>query len=91
MSIYMTSVAIGALWGQPANWGYGNLYKGYVVLRDLDNPSRSWYPTEYNNGDNDEVYYSFRGVTATRFSLTMSKPNETPSVFDEIKLGEPDE
>ena len=94
MSIFLTNSATGdaTKTEPPRPWQDGGFF---LVLQDLDNPSRSWNPSggKLNGWDWGAAgyWYNFRGVTATRFSLTLSPRGGTQSTFDEIKLGEPDE
>jgi hypothetical protein len=76
-----------------SEWRDANL----IQLQDLDNPSRFYKPVSINKSDNGggRIWsMSFRRFPATRFSLTCEKvgfhPNQTPMVFEEIILGEPD-
>ena len=76
-----------------SEWRDANL----IQLQDLDNPSRFYKPVSINKTDNGGGAIwsmSFRRFSATRFSLTCEKvgfhPNQTPMVFEEIVLGEPD-
>jgi hypothetical protein len=91
LTVYLVDKPIGkgSSYGIGGN-GWGGSAQSYIILQDLDNPSRTWNPT--TTGD-DSVsggkYITFEKVTAKRFSLTNNyvKP---PLVFDEIVLGEPD-
>jgi hypothetical protein len=77
-----------------SDWRDANL----IQLQDLDNPSRFYKPVSINKSDNGGGTIwsmSFKRFPATRFGLTCEKvgfhPNQTPMVFEEITLGEPDE
>jgi hypothetical protein len=95
MSIFLTNSAVGGTTNSPNNdwYGGGNRQSTYI-LQDLDNPSQSWNPemgrsSGYSWGD-EGFWFTFKGVTATRFSFANTYLR-TPSVFEEIILGEPDQ
>ncbi|GHV47028.1 hypothetical protein AGMMS49546_36130 [Spirochaetia bacterium] len=61
-----------------------------VILQDLDHPQLVYNVTNAGeDGYNGPHYLTFQNVTATRFSLT-NYGYDTPYIFDEITLGEPD-
>jgi hypothetical protein len=93
MDVYITGVATGdATRTETGNWrGAGEVSSQAVILQDLDNPSLSWNPSGgrlsgYSWGNDQGAWYSFRGVTATRFSLTNNSNRATPAIFEEINL-----
>jgi hypothetical protein len=95
MSIYFTGTASGPGKDSRPQPDWVEIYtnQSKIILQDLDNPSKSYtresIPRLGFGYDDDGYYYSFKGVTARRFSLTNGYTT-VPSVFEEIILGEPD-
>ena len=74
------------------------VYDSYVyfnlgaTLLNLDNPRQSWQSVRNTHGNDSSTILTFQRITGTRFSLTGNTQFswDTPWVFDEIILGEPD-
>jgi TolB-like protein len=86
MVFYMTNVARG--WGSRPFYGNGWYIVYHDFLTDLDNPSKNYTAKTYSDIPGGGMALSFENVRATRFSLECTY--DTPVVFGEIILGEPD-
>jgi TolB-like protein len=89
MSLYITRTPNGNPTPGPWDHGWGKGGTTHTILQDLDNPRRSWSP-EYGdlNGFSwgaEGMWWTFKGVTGTRFSCTDSYENPH-SIFEEIDL-----
>jgi hypothetical protein len=96
MNIYLCRDEAGALRAPHGDWlSNSNVARNYI-LQDLDNPALSyaveggtaWAGAGYSS-DDTERWMTFKVTKGTRFSLT-NKIGNTPSVFEEIVLNEPD-
>jgi hypothetical protein len=83
LAVYVSNVPL-------AEGGYYSIegYWNTAILQDLDNPSRSYNPTNSTREDSFHVV-SYQGVSARRFSLTTS--SNPPLIFEEVVIGEPDQ
>ena len=90
VNIYLVNVAIAKGSRPEGDWYQIFVPLTNIILQDLDNPSRTCTATASGGDDvTSGCYFTFQGVTATRFSLTNKYVNP-PMIFDEVILGQPD-
>jgi ABC-type transport system substrate-binding protein len=78
-------------WYYGGSWSPSSGNMSRILLRDLDNPTKTYNPITYMGEVTGGITtLSFRRISARRFSLTCSDSPDTPQVFAEIIIGEPD-
>jgi hypothetical protein len=91
LNIFLTNVAVGKGGAPAGEWRNSwRISANEFFIQDLDRPTRTWVRVNYGS---DEVtgglFFTYQGVTASRFSLTSRSDNPI-MVFDEIILRDPD-